>query len=72
MSYIDQLKTEIQAVREARQDLLANGQTVSIQGSHSYTKVRLAELNAEEARLTRLLAAALGCATRKSEVPRYE
>lgn len=72
MSQIDQWKRQLTEVREAKRDLINNGQSVSLQGSHSYTKVRLAELNQEESRLIRLIAAACGMSSRKSEVPRYE
>lgn len=72
MAQLDEWKAELAVVNEQIKELLANGQSVSVQGSHSYTKVRLAELKVERTRLLRLIAYASGMSSRKTEVPRYE
>lgn len=69
--YLDQLKMELATVRAAKQDVIANGQSVSIQGAFSANRAALAELNKEEARLLKLIAAASGLSTRRSEAPYY-
>lgn len=72
--YVEQLRADLLAVREAKRELRENGQTVSISGAFSQTKVSLADLNKEEARLQKALAAALtgSAAGRRREIPRYE
>jgi hypothetical protein len=45
---VQEIREELQRIRDARADLLEMGQSTSLQGSHSVTRVRLEELNALE------------------------
>ena len=45
---VQEIREELQRIRDARSDLLEMGQSASLQGSHSVTRVRLEELNGLE------------------------
>ena len=41
---VQEIKEELQRIRDARAELLEMGQSTSLQGSHAVTRVRLEEL----------------------------
>lgn len=72
-AWMQRIAAELKAVRAAKMDLLVNGKSVSIQGSHSYTKADLPQLQQMERDLVNEIRAFRGVSCgRKTEVPRYE
>lgn len=65
---------DLRAIRAAKRDLIVNGKSVSIQGSHSYTKADLPELLRMEADLVNEIRAynRQTGGGRRSEIPTYE
>jgi hypothetical protein len=64
---------DLRAVQAAKRDLIVNGKTVSIQGSHSYTKADLPELLKMEADLVNEIRAFNRSGSgRRSEIPTYD
>lgn len=71
--WMQRIAAELKAVRAAKMDLLVNGKSVSIQGSHSYTKADLPVLQQMERDLVNEIRAFYQQGTaRKTEIPRYE
>ena len=72
--YIEKLKARLAELDAAIADAVANGASYSISGSHSVTRVSLAELRAERTATVKRLTVALGgsASCRYTEVPRYE
>ena len=64
---------DLRAIQAAKRDLIVNGKSVSIQGSHSYTKADLPDLLRMEADLVNEIRAFHRSGSgRRSEVPTYE
>ncbi len=71
--WMQRIAAELKAVRAAKMDLLVNGKSVSIQGSHSYTKADLPVLQQMERDLVNEIRAFYQQgAVRKTEIPKYE
>lgn len=66
------LREELHTISEARKELLKNGQSVSVSGAFSATKVKLDELRQEEKRILREIAALTGVFKSKTAGPIYE
>lgn len=71
--WMQRIARDLQAVRAAKMDLVVNGKTVSIQGSHSYTKADLPVLQQLERDLVNEIHAYYQRgAKRRTEVPTYD
>ena len=68
-TYLQNLLTQLEEVRAARSSILKQGQSYSIQGSHSTTSATLKELESEERRLLRLIVRRLRGGGRRHTYP---